>query len=110
MQNIHKFEKSILQTATEKLSKVEGLKVFGNPKEKGAVVSFELESVHPHDLAQILDEHHIAVRAGHHCAQPIMKKLNVPSTLRASFYIYNTSEDIDQLVDGLNSAIKFFSY
>jgi len=110
MDNIHKFEKSILQTATDKLSEVKGLKVFGNPKEKGAVLSFELESVHPHDLAQILDEHHIAVRAGHHCAQPIMKKLNVPATLRASFYIYNTSEDIDQLVDGLNSAIKFFSY
>lgn len=110
MDNIHNFEKSILNSAMEKLSSVEGFKIFGNPKEKGAVISFELDGVHPHDLAQILDEHNVAVRAGHHCAQPIMKKLNVPATLRASFYIYNTEEDIDQLVNGLNSAKEFFRF
>ena len=109
MDKIHEFEKTILEIGVQKLSNVSGLKIFGHPKEKGAVISFELDGVHPHDLAQILDEHNVAVRAGHHCAQPIMKKLNVPATLRASFYIYNTEKDIKQLVDGLNSAIAFFS-
>jgi cysteine desulfurase / selenocysteine lyase len=109
MDNIHNIENSILEVANEKLSAIEGLKIFGNPEKKGAVISFELDGVHPHDLAQILDEHNVAVRAGHHCAQPIMKKLKVPATLRASFYIYNTEEDIDQLVSGLNSAKIFFS-
>ena len=110
MDNIHNFEKSILNSAMEKLSSVDGIKIFGCPKEKGAVISFELDGVHPHDLAQILDEHNVAVRAGHHCAQPIMKKLKVPATLRASFFIYNTEEDIDQLVNGLNSAKEFFRF
>ena len=109
MDNIHNIENSILEVANEKLSAIEGLKIFGNPEKKGAVISFELDGVHPHDLAQILDEHNVAVRAGHHCAQPIMKKLKVSATLRASFYIYNTEEDIDQLVSGLNSAKIFFS-
>jgi len=109
MDNIHAYEKKILAIAEKKLSQVPGLKIFGNPQKKGAVISFELDGIHPHDLAQILDEHNVAVRAGHHCAQPIMNKLNVPATIRASFYIYNTEKDINQLVNGLNSALKFFS-
>jgi cysteine desulfurase / selenocysteine lyase len=109
MDNIHSYEENILSIAEEKLSHVLGLKIFGNPQKKGAVISFELDGVHPHDLAQILDEQNVAVRAGHHCAQPIMNKLNVPATIRTSFYIYNTEKDIDQLVNGLITARDFFS-
>ncbi|MAJ44855.1 MAG: cysteine desulfurase [Candidatus Marinimicrobia bacterium] len=110
MDNIYRYEKSIFDLAIEKLSKVEGFKIFGNPKVKGSVISFELDGVHPHDLAQILDEKNIAVRAGHHCAQPIMEKLKVSATLRASFYIYNTEKDIDQLVRGIVDAREFFTF
>ena len=109
MNKIQDFEKKILEICIEKLSNISGLKIFGKPQTKGSVISFELDGIHPHDLAQILDEHNVAVRAGHHCAQPIMKKLNVSATLRASFYIYNNEKDIDQLINGLNSAKVFFS-
>ena len=109
MDEIHNYEKYILNFAMDKLVNIEGFKIIGNPKDKGALISFELDGVHPHDLAQILDENNVAVRAGHHCAQPIMKKLNIPATLRASFYIYNTEADVDELFKGLMQAKEFFS-
>ncbi len=77
-------------------------------EERGGAVSFQLADIHAHDLATILDEHGVSVRAGHHCAKPLMRHLNVPATARASFYVYTVEEDIDQLVQGLHEARKLF--
>ena len=77
---------------------------------RGALVSFNVEGVHPHDLATLLDRDGIAVRAGHHCAQPLMRWLGVPATVRASFYIYNLPEEIDQLLEGIRRAKEVFAY
>jgi cysteine desulfurase/selenocysteine lyase len=92
--------------ALDKLTQVEGLRVFGprDPASRGGVVSFWMDDVHPHDLATIIDTEGIAVRAGHHCAQPLMRRLGVPATARASFYVYNTLEDVDALVGALDKA------
>ena len=92
-----------------KLGEIPSLTIYGDREDKGAVISFNIEGIHPHDLAHILDTQGIAIRAGHHCAQPIMKKLNVTATNRASFYIYNTVEEIDSLVEGIQKAITMFS-
>jgi len=78
-------------------------------KQKKKVISFNIENIHPHDVAHILDTSGIAIRAGHHCAQPIMKHLNVPATNRASFYIYNTFSEIDSLIDGLTKTVDLFA-
>ena len=110
MGNIQKHENIISKYLKDKFQSVDGLKIFGSPKKRGSVISFELEGVHPHDLAQILDENNVAVRAGHHCAQPIMNKLNVAATLRVSFYLYNDQKDIDKLIYGLLDAKKMFNY
>lgn len=84
---------------------------FIPPKDRRAgVITFNLQDVHPHDVATAVDTEGVAVRAGHHCAQPLMKWLNVSSTARASFYIYNTKEDIDQLINALKQTKEFFSY
>ena len=85
------------------MSEVKGLKLFGpqNPKDRIAIFSFGFEGIHPHDIAQILDEENIAVRSGHHCAQPLMDSINQSATARASCYIYNTKKDIDKLMMGL---------
>jgi cysteine desulfurase/selenocysteine lyase len=83
--------------------------IYGTAKEKMGVVSFTLADTHPHDLGTILDHHGIAVRAGHHCAQPLMTRLGVTATARASFGIYNGPEDVDALVDGLEEVRKIFS-
>ena len=88
----------------------EGVTVHGptDPLERGGVVSFAVESVHPHDIAQTLDWEGVQIRAGHHCAQPLMRRLNVPATARASFYVYNTNDDVDRLVDALKKAGELF--
>ena len=106
---ITQYENELLNYAQEILLTVPGINIYGTAKDKGAVISFNLEKIHPHDVAHILDTYGIAIRAGHHCAQPIMKKLNVAATNRASFYIYNTLEEIDQLAEGLRKSVKLFN-
>ena len=101
METITNYEKELQNYANEKLQSIPGLTIYGTAKNKGAVISFNLDNIHPHDVAHILDTSGIAIRAGHHCAQPIMRRLNVPATNRASFYIYNTCSEIDRLYDGL---------
>ncbi|WP_169743613.1 cysteine desulfurase [Staphylococcus microti] len=108
---IHEHEQALTQYAYEQLSQVEGITIYGPSADKRAgVITFNMDGVHPHDVATALDTEGVAVRAGHHCAQPLMKWLNVSSTARASFYIYNTKEDVDQLVEGLKKTKEFFSY
>jgi len=85
------------------------LKILGPKAERrGAVVSFTLDGIHPHDVAQLLDGDGIAVRAGHHCAMPLHEKFQIPASTRASFYLYNTKEDVDRLSSGLRKVIKYF--
>ncbi|WP_373319395.1 cysteine desulfurase [Staphylococcus americanisciuri] len=108
---IHAHEQALTQYAYEQMSQIEGITIYGPAVDKRAgVITFNMDGVHPHDVATALDTEGVAVRAGHHCAQPLMKWLNVSSTARASFYIYNTKEDVDQLVEGLKKTKEFFSY
>lgn len=111
MENIEAHEHKLTAYAMKKMSAVEGLTIFGpvDPEKRAGVITFNLDEVHPHDVATVLDAEGIAVRAGHHCAQPLMKWLNVSSTARASFYLYNTEEDVDKLVDGLVKTKEYFS-
>ncbi|MBV6394724.1 MAG: putative cysteine desulfurase [Anaerolineales bacterium] len=109
MDNIAAHEHEITEYALERLDEVPGVKVFGPPSDKkGGVTSFTLEGVHPHDVAQILDRDGIAIRAGHHCAQPLHEKFGIPATSRASFYLYNTKEEVDLLVNGLYKVKELF--
>ncbi|EGJ5995241.1 cysteine desulfurase [Listeria monocytogenes] len=108
--NIHAHEQALASYAIEEMSKIEGITIYG-PKDASkrcGLVTFNLEGAHSHDIATILDEDGIAIRAGHHCAQPLMKWLDVSSTARASFYIYNTKEEIDALIDGLKLTKEYF--
>ena len=109
MQSIADYEKELLSYTKEKLQNIPGLSIYGKAKEKGAVISFNIGKIHPHDVAHILDTSGIAIRAGHHCAQPIMKYLKVPATNRASFYLYNTFEEIDSLIEGLTKTVDLFA-
>lgn len=111
LDNIERHEHELAAYALERFKDVEGLTIYGplNAEQRAGVITFNLEGVHPHDLATVLDMNGIAVRAGHHCAQPLMKWLEVSATARASFYVYNTKEDIDCLVDGLRTAKEYFS-
>lgn len=101
-------EDELLNYATTKLKSIPGLKVYGEAKEKASVISFGLEGIHPHDIASLTDKEGVAIRTGHHCAQPLMKFLCVPATCRASLSIYNNKEDIDQLYNALVKVKKFF--
>ncbi len=105
---IHKIETELLHYGTEKLSSVPGLKIYGTAEKKTSVISFGIDGIHPHDIASLIDKEGVAIRTGHHCAQPLMKFFNVPATSRASFSIYNNQEDIDQLYLGLLKVKKFF--
>ncbi|UXR72105.1 cysteine desulfurase [Staphylococcus sp. IVB6240] len=108
---IHAHEQELTQYAYEQMSQIEGIDIYGPAVDKRAgVITFNMDGVHPHDVATALDTEGVAVRAGHHCAQPLMKWLNVSSTARASFHIYNTKEDVDQLIEGLKRTKEFFSY
>lgn len=107
LDNILEHEKKLAAYAIAKLREVDGIAIYG-PKERAALVTFNLGEVHPHDTATVLDAEGIAVRAGHHCAQPLMKWLDVTATARASFYLYNTEEDVDRLVLGLLKAKEYF--
>ncbi|KSU87598.1 MULTISPECIES: cysteine desulfurase [Priestia] len=108
LDNILAHEHKLANYALDRLSEVEGITIYG-PKERAGVVTFNLDDVHPHDVATVLDAEGVAVRAGHHCAQPLMKYLNVSSTARASFYLYNTEEEIDQLVSSLIKTKEYFT-
>jgi cysteine desulfurase/selenocysteine lyase len=110
MEVIHRHELELLGYALERLSTVEGLRIFGPTglEQRAGILSFDLEGVHPHDVAAILDGEGIAVRAGHHCTQPLHRHLDVPATTRASFYLYNTSDEIDRLAVGLEKARRMF--
>lgn len=103
------YEHELLEYATEKLSAIEGVKIIGTAKEKASVLSFTIENVHPHDIGTILDQQGIAVRAGHHCAQPVMKFFDVPATARASFAFYNTKQEVDKLADAIQKVIDVFA-
>ncbi|MDH3610604.1 MAG: cysteine desulfurase [Nitrosopumilus sp.] len=110
MDNIREHEIDLTSYAIEKLANVKGLHIYGTKdiSKRGGVISFNFADVHPHDVAQIIDEEGIAVRSGHHCAQVLMERLNVAATSRASFYIYNTKEEIDKLINSLNKVAKVF--
>ena len=101
---IAKYEHELLVYATEKLLKIEGLKIYGTAESKTSVISFNVDGVHPYDIGSILDKLGIAVRTGHHCAQPIMDFFKIPGTVRASFCFYNTKAEIDVLVEGVKRA------
>jgi len=109
MDAIAAYEHSLLDYATEKLAAVEGLRLVGTAKEKAAVLSFVLDDAHPHDIGTVLDGEGIAIRAGHHCAQPLMVRLGVPATARASLAFYNTREDVDRLTDALIKTQRLFA-
>jgi cysteine desulfurase / selenocysteine lyase len=109
--NIYQHEKELVAYAYDKMSAIEGIEIYGPGKdERAGLITFNLKGVHPHDLATALDSEGIAVRAGHHCAQPLMKWCKASSTARASFYIYNTIEEIDQFIESLEKTKEFFSY
>lgn len=105
---IYAHEQEILQYAEEKLSGISGLHILGNPKRRGSLLSFTLDCAHPHDVATLLDEDGIAVRSGHHCAQPVMQRFGIPATIRASFGAYTEKWEIDRLVEGLLRVNRIF--
>ncbi len=107
---IHAAELELTAYGIERLAEVPGLRLFGPPAgdDRGGILSFELDGVHPHDVSEILDRHGVAVRAGHHCAQPLMERLGVPATTRASLAVYNTRGEVDRLVDGLLDVLRIF--
>ncbi|MFA5574674.1 MAG: cysteine desulfurase [Brumimicrobium sp.] len=105
MTEVEKYEHELLAYATEKLSQIEGLKLYGTAKNKTSVVSFLIEGVHPYDVGVLLDKMGIAVRTGHHCAQPIMDQFCIPGTIRASFALYNTKEEVDTFINALNRVL-----
>jgi len=109
IENIIKHEKELMDYGQEILRKNNSVKLIGNPKEKGAVLSFTIEGIHAHDIATILDEDGVAIRAGHHCCQILHEKLGIPATARASFGVYNNKDDIDQLNSSINKCKKIFN-
>ena len=109
IENIMKHEKELIEYGQELLRKNNSVKLLGNPKERGGVLSFTIEGVHPHDIATILDEDGVAIRAGHHCCQVLHDKLNIPASARASLGVYNTKDDLDKLNDAINNCKKVFN-
>ena len=109
IEEIEKHEMALLNYATEKINSIDGVKIVGNAEEKASVISFVMENIHPHDIGTIMDNMGIAIRAGHHCTQPIMDFYNIPATARASFAIYNTEEDVDKLVEGIQKVKEVFT-
>ncbi|MEG0851941.1 MAG: cysteine desulfurase [Flavobacterium sp.] len=108
-ENIQEYEHELLEYATNRLSEIEGLKIYGTGKNKASVVSFNIDGIHPYDIGSIIDKLGIAVRTGHHCAQPIMNFFCIPGTIRASFSFYNTKEEIDLMVDAVKKAQTMLS-
>ena len=111
MENVLSHEKALVAEASDRLAAIDGIRIYGPPSpERSGVVSFTLEDVHPHDLATILDGDGVCIRAGNHCAQPLMRRLDVSATARASFYVYNDRSDIDALVEGVLKAKEIFGH
>ena len=108
MTNIAAYEAELLAYATGQAKLIDGLKLIGEAKEKGAILSFVLDKIHPHDIGTMLDSLGVAIRAGHHCAMPVMDFYGVPATARASFAMYNTKAEIDGLMNGIKELIKVF--
>lgn len=110
MENIHHYEQELVAYVLPKLQAIGGVTVYGpqDPEQHTGVIAFNLEGIHPHDVATALDMEGVAVRAGHHCAQPLMNYLNLPATARASFYFYNTKEDADRLIEAIQATKEFF--
>lgn len=110
LEAIHQHEAALVHYVLPKLQAIEGLTIYGpqNPKDHTGVIAFNIDGLHPHDVATALDMEGVAVRAGHHCAQPLLNYLSVPATARASFYLYNTKEDADRLVEAIKATKEFF--
>ena len=110
MDNIHAHEKKLTERALRQLKEIPGLRIIGpkNTENRGGAVSFTVEGVHPHDLGQVLDDHGVSIRVGHHCAWPLHRACGAQSTARASFYLYNTEEEVDKLVEAIKAAREFF--
>ena len=110
MEQVRAHEVSLAQQALRRLSEVPGITIYGpkGDEARGGVVSFNLEDIHPHDLGTVLDRHGVAIRAGHHCAQPLMARLDVVATARVSFYVYNKEEELDALIEGIQAAVRLF--
>jgi cysteine desulfurase/selenocysteine lyase len=108
MDNIARYEHELLSYATEVVSAIRGVRLIGTAKDKAGVLSFVMDGVHPHDIGTILDQEGIAIRTGHHCAQPVMTRFGLDATARASFGLYNTKEEIDALVRGLHKVREVF--
>jgi len=111
MENVRTHEIELVQEAVRRLANVPGITIYGPESAdlRGGVVAFNLEDVHPHDLGTVLDHHGVAIRAGHHCAQPLMGRLDVVATGRASFYVYNEETEFDALIEGIEAAARLFS-
>ncbi len=105
LQNIGKWEKELLEHATSKLKEIPGIKIYGEAPEKSSVISFNVEGVHPYDIGMLIDKMGVAVRTGHHCADPVMQHYNVPGTIRISFGMYNTKEEIDRFIEALKKVL-----
>lgn len=112
MDEIHAYEQSLVEYVMPKLQAIDGVTVYGpqDPQDHTGVIAFNIDGLHPHDVATALDMEGVAVRAGHHCAQPLLKYLNVPATARASFYFYNTKKDADRLIDAIHKTKEFFQH
>jgi cysteine desulfurase / selenocysteine lyase len=109
MQAISDHEHAVMSYALDRLEEIPGVWVFGpEAKYKGGVTSFTLEGVHPHDISQILDQYGVAIRAGHHCAMPLHEKFNLPATARASYYLYNTQEEVDRMIEAIYKVKHIF--
>ena len=110
MDNIHAHEKKLTERALRQLKEIPGLRIIGpeTTENRGGAISFTVEGVHPHDLGQVLDDHGVSIRVGHHCAWPLHRACSAQSTARASFYLYNTEEEVDKLVDAIKAAREFF--
>lgn len=108
LENIATYEKELLDYATQKLQAIEGLKIIGTAKEKVSVISFNLENIHHYDAGMVIDKMGIAVRTGHHCAEPLMQRFNIEGTIRASFSFYNTKEEVDKLCDAISTVKQMF--
>jgi cysteine desulfurase/selenocysteine lyase len=109
MDAIRRYEDELLAYATQQVGAIPGVRIIGTAKEKAAVLSFEIEGVHPHDAGTLLNEEGVAVRTGHHCAQPVMQRFCVPATARASFAFYNKKQEIDVLADAIRKVQKVFA-
>ena len=108
LENIFTYEKELLDYATLELKKIDGLKIIGDVPDKAGVISFNLEGIHPYDAGTIIDKFGIALRTGNHCAQPVMDRLKIQGTMRASFAFYNTRKEVDRLVEAIKKVKEMF--